>query len=87
MKPLHLHNAIQADHIGWPDSVESVNWNSPATAIFTDFLEHTPLVVNHRMPAIDLEGFMRQQHVRLKLVVDDHETFLGLVSLEDLNSE
>lgn len=85
MNTFHFSNAIHANQISWPDWVEAVGLDSSALQVFTDFLVHKPLVVNYRMPARELEGSMRQQHVRLKLVVDEYETFIGLVSLDDLN--
>lgn len=87
MKKLKLYSTGTVDRLVWPDTTQTVDLHSPALAVFTDFRVHQPLVVSHNMHAIDVEASMRRQHVRLKLVVDAYEDFLGVVSLDDLNEE
>jgi len=87
MKNLSLHNVASVNHLTWPQAPQDVTIESPALMVVTDFSQHVPLVVNHQMRAVEAEAAMRRQHVRLKFVVDDHEEFLGVVGLEDLNDE
>ncbi len=87
MRRLNLYRTDDVDRLTWPEVIQHVDLYSPALTVFTDFTVHKPLVVSHNMHAVDVEASMRRQHVRLKLVVDDYEAFLGVVSLEDLNEE
>ena len=87
MKTLNLYDTSCIDRFIWPGILQTVDAHSPALNVLTDFREHKPLVVSHNVRAVDVEASMRRQHVRLKLVVDDHEDFLGIVSLDDLNEE
>lgn len=88
MKILGLYDTGSIDHFVWPHAApDVVDAHASALKVLTDFNEHKPLVVNHNMHAIDAEEAMRRQHVRLKLVVDDREEFVGTVCLADLNEQ
>ncbi len=87
MNTLKLYDIHDVDKLAWPDRIQVVDAESPALAVLTDFKQQKPLIVNHNMRAVDIPGLMRRQHVRLKLVVDDYEEFLGVVSLDDLQEE
>lgn len=71
----------------WPNVSVSEDLNLPAVRVFTDFMLHQPLVVHPRAKAAETEQAMRREHVSFKLVVDDDEHFLGIVTLDELNGE
>lgn len=77
----HLHQVI------WPEVTIETNLKTPATAILTDFKKNRPLVVDAHTSAVEAEHLMKQTHVRLKLVIDGNDEFLGVVSLQDLHNQ
>jgi CBS domain containing-hemolysin-like protein len=72
------------DHLAWPENHEEISQDSPALSVFTDFTVNQPLVLDFTTPAYEAEEFMLKAHVKLKLVVDEKNKFLGVVALEDL---
>lgn len=87
MKVLEFFSPDPAAQLVWPDHSDSITLHSPALCVFTDFRQHQPLVINVQCHADQAERLMLQAHVRLKLVVDDHGAFVGLVSLADLDNQ
>lgn len=87
MRTLQFYETQAIDQLAWPEQEQSVSPNSSAREIFTDFTHTQPLMLLASTSAIEAEKLMRKSHVRLKLVVDQHTEFLGVVSLEDLNSQ
>lgn len=86
MKKLHFYDTEVSDELAWPESDGAITPDSCALEIFTDFNHHIPLVFEPSIAATDAEQIMRKEHVKLKFVVDEDSHFLGIVSLEDLNS-
>lgn len=87
MKALQFYDAETIDELVWPENYQQITEESPALAIFTDFETHQPLVIDASVKASDAEQHMYEAHVRLKLVVDKNNTFLGVVALEDLDKQ
>lgn len=87
MKKITLINAGAIEDLAWPESGEEVTLDSPALEVFTDFTRTKPLVIDADTKAVDTEKLMQKAHVRLKVVVDHDTHFLGIISLQDLNSQ
>ncbi len=87
MKELELYDAEQVDELVWPENYQQITEDSPALAIFTDFESHQPIVIDSSVKALDAVQHMFEAHVRLKLVVDKNDKFLGVVSLHDLDEQ
>lgn len=85
MKTLNFYNAEPADELVWPDQARQVALDSPALTIFTDFKEQTPLIIDVTTTAVEAEHLMKQEHVRMKMVVDKDGKFVGIVDSNDLN--
>ncbi len=87
MKTLQFYDVEQIDELVWPEDYQQVTEDSPALAIFTDFETHQPLVIDCSVKALDAEQHMFESHVRLKLVVDKDDKFMGVVALGDLDKQ
>lgn len=85
MKTLELHDLERVDRLVWPDDHADIDLHAPARAIFTDFHDSEPLVVNSDMRALEAERLLRQSHVGMWLVVDVHGEFVGIVGREELS--
>ena len=87
MKRFNLYQLEAVDKLAYPDMANNITLDSPALAVMTDFKYHEPLVADSHERACDIEQSMLQAHVRMKLVVNQDNEFLGLVSLDDLNAQ
>ncbi|MGQ8366921.1 CBS domain-containing protein [Glaciecola sp. 1036] len=87
MHNLSLCKTESIDTLAHPDIYEHIQLNSSALSIFTDFHEHQPLVIDGNVKAIELEKLMRQSHVKMKLVLDKTEQFIGIVTLADITEQ
>jgi CBS domain containing-hemolysin-like protein len=87
MKTLTLYNTESIDTLVWPEEQYTLSVKTPALSILTDFRQHRPRVIDANVKAIDLEHLMKRSHVKLKLVLDNHGKFMGVVSLNDLSEE
>lgn len=85
MKAIALYEADQIHHLVWPENVQQLTLKSPADAVFTDFLHHQPLVLGSDTLAVEAEQIMRRSHVRLEIVLNCRQEFVGVVALEDLS--
>lgn len=83
----HLYPVDSIDQLAWPESSTGLSLDSPALSVLTDFQHHQPRFVDGHDSASAVEQAMLRAHVRLQLVVDEYHQFLGLVSLDDLNSQ
>ncbi|WP_269620657.1 CBS domain-containing protein [Zhongshania sp. BJYM1] len=86
MRHFELYEADQVDQLVRPENFQEISGDSPATVVFTDFKVFEPLVIESSSSAVDAETMMRRSHVRLKLVIDEHGSFVGVIALEDLSS-
>lgn len=87
MHSLPLFKTETIDQLAWPENPARLNLKSPAEAIFTDFTIHEPMVIDYNAKAIELEQLMKQSHVKMKIVLDKHEQFAGIVTLSDLSEQ
>lgn len=87
MKTLNLYNTEAIDTLVWPQEEYALTVKTPALSILTDFRQHTPRVIDANVKALDLENLMKRSHVKMKIVLDSNEKFLGVVSLNDLSEE
>lgn len=72
------------DTLAKPEIDEVVSLESPAYEIFTDFTHHHPIVIDSDLSVPQAEAFMQRAHVKLALVVDQRDRFLGMLSYGDL---
>ncbi|MBM6549938.1 CBS domain-containing protein [Marinomonas ostreistagni] len=87
MKTLTYVTTKDIDTLTWPEIEENIGLYSPATRVFTDFKEASPRLIEPSVRADVLADIMKKEHVRMKIVVDAQNNFLGVVSLEDLSEE
>lgn len=87
MKRFNLYPIESVDELAHPEISNSITLDSPALSVMTDFKFHEPLVAGGYDRASDIERSMVRSHVRMKLVVNDDQQFIGLISLDDLNAQ
>jgi len=87
MRNIGFYDTDAIDELATPTASTEITTDSPALEVFTDFNEHRPLVLEATTTAVEAERLMQMAHVRLKFVVDKNNHFLGVVSLDDLNSQ
>lgn len=87
MHTLPLYKTESVDKLAWPEVQNRLTLQSPAKAVFTDFKQHMPLVIDYDAKAADLEQLMKQSHVKMKIVLDKAGQFSGIVTLADLTSQ
>jgi len=68
-------------------SSERVTLESPALGVMTDFTRATPATIRPQAPLAGANQFMITRGVRLLLVVDEHESVLGVLTANDLLGE
>ncbi|WP_336244812.1 CBS domain-containing protein [Shewanella sp. SG41-4] len=87
MKKLALYPVEKIDELTSPEAHEDISVLSSALNVFTDFKKVTPLVIESSTSAVKVEHLMQKSHVRLKLVIDDKDQFIGLISFESLHNQ
>ncbi|WP_445947119.1 CBS domain-containing protein [Shewanella sp.] len=87
IKKLALYAVEKIDQLAWPENYSDFSIKSPALTIFTDFTQVEPVVIEQSTSAVDVEYLMKKAHVRLKLVIDEAEQFIGLVTSDLLNHQ
>ncbi len=87
MRTLNLFNVEAVDELAWPENYQEINLNSSALLVFTDFKKHKPLVIDGNLNALKAEKLMMNAHVRLKIVLDNNNRFIGVVSLSDISHQ
>ena len=87
MKTLTYVSTKSIEALTWPVTIENTNLYSPALSVFTDFKTAAPRVIEASTRAAELVRLMRKEHVRMKVVVDENNGFVGVVGLEDLSEE
>lgn len=85
MRNLDVFELAAADHLVQPEEFEDVQGSTPALAILTDFRRHTPPMVSSHLPAAEALEVMLAENVKIKLVVDEHKEFVGVISVDDLS--
>ncbi|MCP5330678.1 MAG: CBS domain-containing protein [Pseudomonadales bacterium] len=87
MRHINLFTVNGVAHLVHPDEFHELTPMSPAMEFFTDFKKHLPLTIEGSAPAENVEHLMRKAHVKMKLVVDQDNEFIGTISLEDLDEQ
>ncbi|BFM48297.1 CBS domain-containing protein [Marinomonas sp. THO17] len=87
MKTLTYVSTKDVNELTWPVMADNTNLYSPALTVFTDFKTGGPRVIESNVRADELVKLMRKEHVRMKLVVDAGNHFIGVISLEDLSED
>lgn len=87
MHALNLYKTETIDTLAWPVVENTITVDSPAMAVFTDFKQHLPHVLDERTPATKVEAIMRQSHVRMMLVVNSDDRFIGIVTSHDVGEQ
>ncbi len=70
-----------------PACANHLTLHSPAMEVFTDFCRQQPQLLEQNTTVEVARELMRRTHTELFLVIDAQETFKGLLSHEDLESE
>lgn len=84
MTNLSVQSCDRVTDIHWPAPSKEYSLFSPAMDFFTDFAVNRPLVIDADTTALEAEYVMKSTHVRMKLVLDREDRFVGVVSLHDL---
>ena len=87
MKTLTYITTKDINTLSWPEIEQDTGLYSPALRVFTDFKEASPRLIEPSVRADVLAKIMKKEHVRMKVVVDADNNFLGIISLEDLSEE
>ncbi len=87
MKTLTYVSTKDVNELTWPNAADNTNLYSSALTVFTDFTAGGPRVIESNVRADELVALMRKEHVRMKLVVDSNNHFIGVISLEDLSED
>lgn len=87
MKTLDLKPVMALDHLVHPDEFSDISWSSSALEVFTDFRYHQPQVIDQSITALEADALMRKAHVKLMLVVDRDDEFVGTISASDLSEQ
>ncbi|MDX3772580.1 CBS domain-containing protein [Chromatiaceae bacterium AAb-1] len=87
MKTLSLFAVEPIDHLVQPEEFAGPQLDSPAINIVTDFRHSQPTTINYAASAADALDTMQHENVRLKLVVDQDNEMIGLITLESLSDQ
>lgn len=87
MKTINLMTLDNVEHLVQPTEFHDITTQSPALNIFTDFKQHTPLVIDADTAAEQAAYLMQKSHLGLLLVVDTKEELLGTISQRELDSQ
>ncbi|HEX7762158.1 MAG TPA: CBS domain-containing protein, partial [Cellvibrio sp.] len=85
MKNLSVFSLAVNDHLVQPEEFEDIKASTSALAILTDFRSHKPHMVDGHLEAAEALEVMHAEDVKIKLVVDAHKEFVGVISLDDLS--
>ncbi|WP_153913430.1 CBS domain-containing protein [Shewanella sp. TC10] len=85
MRNLELFSTASVDHLLWSTRTEVTNLESSALDVFTDFDVARPIVVDASTTAIGTAIIMEQTHAYMRLVVDKHNKFLGVITQRELS--
>jgi len=87
MHKLQLLNSSFYDDLASP-SVDG-NWgmDSSAADLLTDFTKESPIYIDDRYPAAEAIEILRRATVRLLMVVDKDQRFIGIVGFDRLNGQ
>ena len=87
MPKLTLYPVVSVDELVYPEQSPRYTLESRAMQFFTDFYTIEPLVIDSTVSAIEARNTMIKTHVRMKLVVDENEHFVGVISSRELSEQ
>lgn len=87
MNRLNFHTLEAVDQLIQPDDYQLFDLNSSALDLLTDFTRVNPLVIDSDTSADDAEKLMLKTHVKLKMVINSNNDFIGLISYEDISAQ
>lgn len=87
MSNLSFTNLEDVQELVFPGMETAITEDSPALDVITNFHQTKPLVIDVHTSADEAENLMLKAHVKLKLVVDEKNNFLGMVSLDDISDQ
>lgn len=70
-----------------PAALRPLHMHSPAMEVFVDFTQRQPLMLEQSTTIDGAREMMKNTHIKLFLVIDSHESFQGVITLEDMVSE
>jgi DeoR family transcriptional regulator, catabolite repression regulator len=70
-----------------PAAMRPLSMHSPGMEVFIDFALQQPLMLDQSTTIDVARQMMKSMHSTLLLVIDSHESFQGVISLEDMVSE
>ena len=70
-----------------PSDISPLTLQSPAIEVLNDFTRQNPLMLEQNTSINEAREIMRRTHTRMFLVIDSHEMFCGVITLDDLVSE
>lgn len=87
MHKLILHPAEDVDCLDVPKIAPTVDLDSAALEVVTDFQHVSPVTVGPDVLIDQVHGLMLAAHVRLILVTDPPDHCLGAISVEDIDQQ
>lgn len=86
-RDLPTQHCQNIDTLTFPTEPQQLTLHSPALSVLTDFSRTKPLIIEASTPIDRALEMMKKSHVRMKLVVDEQEHFLGIISTIQLQSD
>ena len=87
MHKLVLLNSTTVDLLDTPASSRTIDLDSPALEVFTDFHQVPPVTIDQGAGVDRVRAVMLAAHVRLLLVADDLGRCLGAIGLDDISEQ
>lgn len=86
-KHLHLVSAERMSGLTQPMRNSHIRIYSNAKQVFTDFTVVQPLFIEQNAGAVFAHDLMIKTHVKMKIVVDESERFMGIVTADALSEQ
>lgn len=87
MHKLELTDSNSLDRLETPTMSPMIDLDTSALAVFTDFQQVAPVTIDPGASVDRVRSLMLAAHVRLILVVDDDDRFLGAIGLDDISQQ
>lgn len=87
MKSLNVYRLDPVDHLVQPREFTDLHEQSPALALITDYRIHQPHTVKAEVSAVGVAKLMAMEGVNCKLVVNQRQEFVGLLTAERLSEQ
>ena len=87
MHKLILSNIDHVNSLTSPENSKRITTESPALSVFTDFQVTIPFTSNPDTDPVEAERLMLKAHVKMIIIVDAGNHFLGVLSLRDLDQD